>query len=209
MWCSDAGTTLGSSQWRAATSAAVGDHHVQPAGLRHTVRGLQRRQRVEGGLQRIGHGLGVACWLRQIVVQKQGEQVFRVGLALNPQEALVGQPINQGALDAGERTHAAVVRHQQVPVVERMAVELRHLPFGRRPHMRQDAGRHQLGRHVAQVAVVPRRRDRGEHRRLARDVGLVPAQAKAVAVQRLGDLGGLVALLDQRMVGPVEQVVDR
>src|SRR5699024_7279705 len=48
-----------------------------------------------------------------------------------------------------------------------------------------------------------------EYGRLGRHLGRVPAQAEAVAVERLRQFVGLIALLDERMIRLVEQIIDR
>src|SRR5919197_4098484 len=64
-----------------------------------------------------------------------------------------------------------------------------------------------MGRHLAQVLVVPCGLDAAEDSWSWRAV--VPADAKAVAIRRLGAEPGMEALVDQRVLRAVDSGVDR
>src|SRR5690242_1551246 len=89
---------------------------------------------------------------------------------------------------------------------EWVAVGLLHGRARRRANVREDGPRRDVIRQLAQVPVVPRGLDAAEDGR--RLLLSVPADAEAVAVRLLGAEPRMEALDDQRVLGPVEKLLD-
>ena len=74
--------------------------------------------------------------------------------------------------------------------------------------MREEERRRDVRRELAQVAVVPGRLDALVQARQPSQLG-VPADTKAVAVRRCRSLAGVQALVDQRVLSPEDEGLDR
>ncbi len=139
--------------------------------------------------------------------EREVEEHLRVGRALDlPVERGVDGE-HEVALDLVEVADHAVVHPQPAAVPERMAVRL----LDRRARRGPDVGEHERGldvsRQLTQVAVVPGGLDAVEE--AGRLAGAVPADAESVTVRRLGAELRVEALVDQRVLRLVEQVLDR
>jgi hypothetical protein len=111
------------------------------------------------------------------------------------------------SLHVVEPRNRSVVHPQPATIAERVAVRLLYGRPRRCSDVREDESRADVPGKLAQVAVVPGRLDALE------DAGLpalsVPADAEAVAVGRLGAEPGVEALIDQRVGGFVEELLQQ
>jgi hypothetical protein len=88
-----------------------------------------------------------------------------------------------------------------------MAVSLLHSRADRRTDVRKEmAGAHVAGK-LVEISVVPRRLDAMEDTRLWLIV--IPADAEAVAVGRLGAESRMQALVDQRVSRGIQRVLQQ
>jgi hypothetical protein len=109
---------------------------------------------------------------------------------------------HQVALDGGEAVDEAVVHEQPPAMAERVAVGLLDGRPDRRADVREEQVRLNVTCELAQVLVIPGRLDAAEDP--GGRGGVVPADAEAVAVGRLGSEPGVQALVDQGMDRGVE-----
>lgn len=166
---------------------AVGDGKVEKQRLVGQG-GLPLAQKAYGGEERLAQHLVVErrVHVQRVVahfvegVQEERAAALAVGGALDEEEKLVVNVVDERALDLGERQHSAVVHEHDAAVRKRVTVGLRQHPLRGRPHVREhQVGLGAVGQQV-QVDVVPCWRDGLEHARLP--CAAVVAHAEAVAV---------------------------
>src|SRR5215211_127332 len=148
---------------------------------------------------------------RGIVLQAeregQIEHHLRIGRALDRGVERVVHRERQIALYAMEVPDEAVVYPQPPAVTERVAVGLLHGRARRGSDVGQEQRRLDVGGDLSEVAVVPGRLD-GVENGGGLGMGGVPTEAEAVAVCGLDAEAGVEALVDEGVLGPVEQLLD-
>lgn len=92
-------------------------------------------------------------------------------------------------------------------MTEGVAVGLLHGATAGRPDMREHEAGRDLARELAEIAVVPGRFDAAEDGWLVTDA--LPPHPEAIAVRGLGAEPGVQALVDEGVLGPVEQVFEQ
>src|SRR5918993_2137093 len=110
-------------------------------------------------------------------------------------------------LDAREVAHEAVVDPEPSAIAERVAVGLLNGRSRRGAYVRQKERRLDVAGDFAQIAVVPSRLDAPEDGRRA-GVRTVPADPEAVPVGGLDAEAGVETLVDQGVLGLVEQLLE-
>ena len=156
----------------------------------------------------VSHRLGrvEAARAAQQLVDREREHVLGVRAPVHVVERLVAHALEQVSAHLPEVPDVAVVHEEIGAVPERMAVGLVHgARLRRRAHVREDAAARDDAREVAQVAVVPRGCDGAEDGGLGPEPRRVPADAEAVAVERLVALARVRALADERVLGVEQQ----
>ena len=139
--------------------------------------------------------------------EREEEEHLRVGRALDRRIQLGIDRQHELALHPREVADEAVVHPEPAAVAERMAVRLLHGRSGGRSDVREDEPRPDVRGEVSQVSIAPGRLDAVERpRRLA---VAVPADAEAVAVRRLRTHRRVQALVDERVLRLVEQVLEK
>lgn len=133
--------------------------------------------------------------------------MLRISLPLNPVVEFVRQRLPNLPFHFSEFLDATIVGHEQVIVLERVTIGFRHFTDTGGANMGNQAFRFDLGSHTAQVAIAPCGVNGNEIDGLHIHLWHIPAHTKTVAVEGLFDFPGMKTLVDQRILGFVEQII--
>jgi hypothetical protein len=100
------------------------------------------------------------------------------------------------------------MHHQDILVLEGVAVTFGYLANTGRANMRDETARLDFWRQIPEVSVTPRGIYRNESDGFIIYLGYIPSDPEPVSIERFLDLAGVYALVDKGIFRLIQQLID-
>jgi len=143
------------------------------------------------------------------LIDEEGKYVFGIGVAVDEVVGLLREFGFDMTADVLEAANVAVVCEGELHVGKWVAVGLGGLDAaGCGANVRENGARAGNARQAFEVVVAPRGEERAKEAGLGGDFGNVPGYSKAVAIDRRVDRASVDALVDERVFGLDQELVE-